>query len=77
VLIVDNIVAQICFFIANENLGMVVVFPITSAGPGVVASLWSLFLFKEIKGKRNFRLMTLSFSVTALAMVMIVLSKVA
>lgn len=43
------IVAQTSFFIANENLSQTVSFPIITMIPGCVASLWSIFVFKEIR----------------------------
>jgi len=42
--------AQICWFVANVKLAIVVAFPIITTGPGVVASLWGIFVFKEITG---------------------------
>ena len=42
------------WFFANQNLGLVVSFPIIAAGPGVVSSLWGAIVFKEVHGLRNF-----------------------
>ena len=47
-------VAGALWFVANEKLGFVVAFPIVLAGPGIVASLWSIFLLRELEGTRNF-----------------------
>ena len=46
--------ADALWFVANEKLGFVVAFPIVLAGPGIVASLWSIFLLRELEGTRNF-----------------------
>ena len=49
-------VADALWFVANEKLGFVVAFPIVFAGPGIVASLWSIFLLRELEGARNYLL---------------------
>tara|TARA_B110001452_G_scaffold169757_1_gene142013 strand:+ start:534 stop:1034 length:501 start_codon:yes stop_codon:yes gene_type:complete len=52
-------VADALWFVANEKLGFVVAFPIVLAGPGIVASLWSIFLLGELRGARNLLLTAL------------------
>eukprot|EP00316_Scyphosphaera_apsteinii_P002344 CAMPEP_0119306750 /NCGR_PEP_ID=MMETSP1333-20130426/7427_1 /TAXON_ID=418940 /ORGANISM="Scyphosphaera apsteinii, Strain RCC1455" /LENGTH=302 /DNA_ID=CAMNT_0007310129 /DNA_START=282 /DNA_END=1190 /DNA_ORIENTATION=- len=52
-------VADSLWFIANEKLGFVVAFPIILAGPGIVASSWSIFYLGELRGSRNFMLVAL------------------
>jgi glucose uptake protein GlcU len=42
-------IATIGQFIANGELGFVIVFPLSSAGPGVVAVIAGILLFKEIQ----------------------------
>jgi len=69
-------IAQTCFFIANANLEMVVSFPLVSTVPGIVANIWGIFVFKEIKGARNFLVLGLAFAVVITAVVIIALSKV-
>ncbi|CUG90755.1 sugar transporter, putative [Bodo saltans] len=49
------------WFFANQNLGLIVSFPIIAAGPGVVSSLWGAIVFKEIKGIRNFAILGCAF----------------
>ena len=39
-----------------RELGFVVAFPIVLAGLGIVASLWGIFLLRELEGTRNFAL---------------------
>lgn len=49
------------WFFANQNLGLIVSFPIIAAGPGVVSSLWGAIVFKEIKGLWNFAILGCAF----------------
>ena len=42
------------WFFANQNLGLIISFPIIGAGPGIVSALWGVLVFKEIKGMKNF-----------------------
>ncbi|KAF5923447.1 hypothetical protein HPG69_006618 [Diceros bicornis minor] len=42
-------VAACCWFIANHSLSAVVSFPIITAGPGFIAAMWGVFMFKEIQ----------------------------
>jgi hypothetical protein len=44
--------------------------------PGIVANVWGIFVFKEIKGARNFLVLGLAFAVVITAVVIIALSKV-
>jgi len=50
-------VAQSCWFIANVQLGYSAAFPIILIGPGLIGSLWSVFLFKDIRGHKNYVLL--------------------
>lgn len=45
--------AQCGLMVATNMLGWTVGFPIGSAGPIIVSSLWSVLYFKEISGQRN------------------------
>ncbi|KAL1777536.1 transmembrane protein 144 [Sigmodon hispidus] len=56
-------IATCCWFIANHSLSAVISFPVITAGPGFIAALWGIFIFKEIQGLRNYLLMTLAFCV--------------
>jgi len=69
-------IAQISFFIANENLEFVVSFPIISTGPGLIASLWGFLFFREIQGARNIRILLFAYFVTLSGVTMIALSKI-
>eukprot|EP01114_Cavostelium_apophysatum_P010091 TRINITY_DN2352_c0_g1_i3.p1 TRINITY_DN2352_c0_g1~~TRINITY_DN2352_c0_g1_i3.p1 ORF type:complete len:357 (-),score=71.53 TRINITY_DN2352_c0_g1_i3:16-1086(-) len=66
--------AQISWFVANSNLPMVITFPMYSTGPGLLASLWGVVVFKEIKGRRNLALLAAAFVVVISAAVCIALS---
>ena len=68
-------IAQVAWFVANENLEFVVTFPIISTGPGVVASLYGVLLFGEIKGKKNISVLLSAFAVTLLGISLITISK--
>jgi len=54
-------IAQCGLMIAIQILGYTIGFPIGSAGPLVVSSLWSVLYFSEIRGQRNLLLLLLSF----------------
>lgn len=50
-------IANIGFIVAISTLKNAVAYPIVSVLPGVVTSLWSLFLFREIQGRNNYILL--------------------
>ncbi|XP_043827744.1 transmembrane protein 144 [Dromiciops gliroides] len=56
-------IASCCWFIANHSLSAVISFPIITAGPGLIAAMWGIFVFKEIKGIKNYLLITLAFCI--------------
>ncbi|XP_036981631.2 transmembrane protein 144 isoform X3 [Artibeus jamaicensis] len=56
-------IASCCWFIANHSLSAVVSFPIITAGPGFVAAMWGVFVFKEIQGQQNYLLMIFAFCI--------------
>uniref|UniRef100_A0A8C3SW05 Transmembrane protein 144 n=1 Tax=Chelydra serpentina TaxID=8475 RepID=A0A8C3SW05_CHESE len=56
-------IANCCWFIANHYLSAVVSFPIITAGPGFVAAMWGVLVFKEIKGLKNYLLLSIAFCV--------------
>mmetsp|Transcript_107068 Transcript_107068/g.308035 ORF Transcript_107068/g.308035 Transcript_107068/m.308035 type:complete len:456 (+) Transcript_107068:56-1423(+) len=45
-------VAQAAWFKANQELSIMVAFPIVSAAPGIIALLWGVCLFGELRGPR-------------------------
>ncbi|KAM3937906.1 transmembrane protein 144 [Leptodactylus fuscus] len=56
-------IATCCWFVANHYLSAVVSFPIITAGPGLIAALWGVLVFKEIQGMRNYLLLILAFCI--------------
>eukprot|EP00397_Hematodinium_sp_SG-2012_P036357 GEMP01039240.1.p1 GENE.GEMP01039240.1~~GEMP01039240.1.p1 ORF type:complete len:359 (+),score=51.49 GEMP01039240.1:20-1096(+) len=68
-------IAQIAWFYANDQLGFSTAFPIITSGPGAVGVLWGIFLFKEIKGTRNFIYLGCAFACIIAGGLMIVFSK--
>ena len=68
--------AQTSWFIANNDLSLVVAFPIVAMGPGIVASIWGVTVYKEITGKRNYIILLAAFIVAAISATMLVISKV-
>lgn len=67
-------IANVAWFVANTNLGLIVSFPTICIGPSVVASLWGVFLFGEIKGRRNLSLLGGAFCVVGISVMLTVLS---
>ena len=68
-------VAQIAWFVANENLSFVISFPVITTAPALLATSWGVFLFGEIKGTRNFLLLFGSFLVSGIGITCIVISR--
>ncbi|XP_006867981.1 PREDICTED: transmembrane protein 144 [Chrysochloris asiatica] len=56
-------IATCCWFIANHSLSPVVSFPIITAGPGLIAAMWGVFMFKEIQGLHNYLKLILAFCI--------------
>ncbi|KAI5628244.1 transmembrane protein 144 precursor [Silurus asotus] len=54
-------VATCCWFLANHYLKPLVSFPIITTVPGLIAALWGVVVFKEVKGLRNYLLLILAF----------------
>lgn len=68
-------IAQTSFFVANQHLSSAVTFPIISQMPGCIAAMWSIFYFREIRGKRNFMLLGAAMSITITGAILVGLSK--
>lgn len=67
--------AQSLWFVANDALGFAVAFPIILSGPGIVASLWSVLVIGELRGRRNLVLIMVMFALGTSSAVLISLSK--
>ncbi|KAE9412077.1 hypothetical protein Angca_003822, partial [Angiostrongylus cantonensis] len=53
-----------------------IAYPILAKAPGVIVSLWAVFLFKEIKGCRNLTALSVGILVTITGIVLISVSKI-
>ena len=69
-------IAQSGWFVANINLVQPISFPIITTGPAVVANLWAIFYFKEIRGRNNILKLVAAFLVTFVGILLIALSSV-
>ncbi|KAK8789862.1 hypothetical protein WA158_006642 [Blastocystis sp. Blastoise] len=67
-------IAQTGWFYANAGLGEVISFPIVNCGPTIVSSLWSVFLYKEITGKKNYLILSAVIAVMIIGSICICLS---
>jgi glucose uptake protein GlcU len=68
-------IAQCGLMSATQILGYTVGFPIGSAGPILVSSLWSVIYFREIRGTRNLLILTVTFALLLTGMILLALSK--
>ncbi|RCN25835.1 hypothetical protein ANCCAN_28450, partial [Ancylostoma caninum] len=69
-------VATYCFFLANQHLDQTIAYPILSKAPGVVVSLWAVFLFNEIKGCRDLATLVVGICTTITGIALISVSKI-
>jgi drug/metabolite transporter (DMT)-like permease len=60
-------VANIGFILAISGLTSAVAYPIVNVMPGIVSSLWSLFWFREIQGRKNYILLSCGMGIRVLA----------
>lgn len=67
-------IAQSSWFVANEKLSLPIAFPLVSVGPGLIASLWGVFVFGEIKGTRNFAILGTAFAISITSSILIAMS---
>ncbi|CAF3806482.1 unnamed protein product [Rotaria sordida] len=63
-------IANIGFIVAISALKNAVAYPIVSVLPGIVTSLWSLFLFREIQGKNNYIFLGIGMFIRILAAIL-------
>eukprot|EP01083_Nonionella_stella_P020255 56151_1 len=70
-------IAMDAYFIAMDknNLGVETTFPIVSAGPQIISSLWGVLYYKEITGKRNILYLCAAITCSLLSVVLVTLSK--
>lgn len=67
--------AQVGWYIGNKNLSFNITFPINTSGPSVVASLWGIIAFREIRGAKQLTLVSIAIFVSILGVIFITLSK--
>jgi len=67
-------IADAMWFVANENLQLVVSFPIITCGPGLVGALWGVFYLKELKGLHNYIVLSIICVLTVTSGVLVSLS---
>eukprot|EP01028_Stygiella_incarcerata_P003460 TRINITY_DN168_c0_g1_i1.p1 TRINITY_DN168_c0_g1~~TRINITY_DN168_c0_g1_i1.p1 ORF type:complete len:361 (-),score=68.28 TRINITY_DN168_c0_g1_i1:1158-2240(-) len=63
------------WFYSQAYLGFTVGYPTVCIGPTVISSLWAIFLFGEMKGKKNISLLSASFVCVAIAVTCLLLSR--
>lgn len=68
-------ISQIGWFVANSYLSFPVSFPIITSGPAVIASIWGVLVFREIRGKWQIMKLISAILVTIIGVVLISLSK--
>ncbi|KAK5984251.1 hypothetical protein GCK32_006142 [Trichostrongylus colubriformis] len=69
-------IATYCLFLASQHLEQTIAYPILSKAPGVIVSLWAIFLFKEIKGTRDLAMLAAGICITITGITLILLSKI-
>ncbi|KAL2098218.1 hypothetical protein ACEWY4_007425 [Coilia grayii] len=69
-------VATCCWFLANHYLSAVVSFPIITTVPGLIAAMWGVLVFKEVKGLQNFLVLGLAFCLVIAGALLTAFSKV-
>ncbi|TRY68119.1 hypothetical protein DNTS_025216 [Danionella cerebrum] len=69
-------IATCCWFLANHYLSAVVSFPIITTVPGLIAALWGVLVFKEVKGWRNYIVLIIAFCLVLSGALMTAFSKV-
>ncbi|XP_041075647.1 transmembrane protein 144-like isoform X2 [Polyodon spathula] len=69
-------IANCCWFLANNYLSAVVSFPIITAGPGLIAAVWGVLVFKEVKGLRNYLVLIVAFCIVVTGALLTAFSKV-
>lgn len=67
-------IADTCWFYANDKLSLQVAFPLITSGPGFIAAMWGIFVYKEYSGKRNYSILAIAFCLTIASDVMIAMS---
>lgn len=59
-------IANAAFFVANASLSQAIAFPIVSCAPGMLGALLGVTVYKEIKGTRNYFMLTIACILTVI-----------
>eukprot|EP01062_Namystynia_karyoxenos_P073087 TRINITY_DN69932_c0_g1_i2.p1 TRINITY_DN69932_c0_g1~~TRINITY_DN69932_c0_g1_i2.p1 ORF type:complete len:521 (+),score=144.37 TRINITY_DN69932_c0_g1_i2:65-1564(+) len=69
-------IAQIGWFIANDNLSMTVAFPVVCATPAIIGNLWGIFVYNEVvRTPLNIATLILGMVLSAVAGTLVSVSK--
>jgi len=68
-------IADSSWFVANSALSAAISFPIITTGPGVISALLGVFVFKEIRGVRNYVILLCACSCAIAGTVLVGISK--
>jgi len=68
-------IAQVSFFLAIQELQIIIANPIIASLPSVVAGLWGILKFSEITGKKNIILFCSGTTVAVIGVVLVAISK--
>ncbi len=64
-------IGDIFYFLASGALPQAISYPISSIGPPVVSTLWGVFIYKEIKGLKNYVFLTAGMILALVASIII------
>jgi hypothetical protein len=53
-------IADICWFIANDALSPPISFPIITSLPAIIGALWGMIAFAEIRGRKNYIILSIA-----------------
>jgi hypothetical protein len=67
-------VATACFYLSVNALDQAISSPIGNCGPPIIASLWGVFFYKEITGRKNLVILCFGFAVSIVGAVLTGLS---
>lgn len=69
-------IAQIGWFIANDNLSMTIAFPIVCATPAIIGNMWGIFVFNEVvRSPKNLSILCLGMTLSVISGLLVSLSK--
>ncbi|KAK6730222.1 hypothetical protein RB195_006966 [Necator americanus] len=66
---------MVVFVIAIDNLDQAIAYPICAMSPGLIVSLWSIFYFREITGRRNLTWLSIAYSLTLVGVALVTISR--